>query len=57
MVPQTLEELLKVGSEELEIEAFTIREMATEALIKDVRSIENGAVVWLLTKDEEKEFE
>lgn len=56
-LPDTLDELLAVGSTELGINAVCAREAATEGLLKSTDGIRDGTVVWLLTQDEESNFD
>jgi len=58
-VPATLEELLDLGGRELglTVPAVRVREAATEAHIKSVDAIEPGAILWLMTQEEENNFD
>jgi len=56
-LPPTLDELIKIGSQELGVEGVRVREVSTEALIKNLEAIEEGTILWLMTTDEEKNFD
>jgi protein gp37 len=58
-IPSSLEELFRIGAAELGITvpAVCVREVATEALIKSVDAIDAGAILWVMTQEEESNFD
>jgi hypothetical protein len=54
-LPSTLSELIKIGSEQLNIKGVKVREYQTEAAILDIDAIESD-IVYLTTAEEEKMF-
>lgn len=56
-LPESLDDLIAVGSRELGIDAVCAREAATEGLLKSIDGVRDGTVVWLLTQEEEANFD
>ncbi len=55
--PQSIQELLTVGGELLEIHAVKVRRVRTEAEIRDLNAIQHEEVVFLTTEEDEKDFD
>jgi len=55
-LPLSMDELLKVAGEKFEVDAVSIREVATEAEIDDINAIEPQALLWVMTEGDEEYF-
>jgi len=55
-LPVSMYELLKVAGEKFEVDAVSIREVATEAEIEDINAIEPQALLWVMTEGDEEYF-
>jgi len=56
LVPDTIGELLQIATEKLKINAVCIREPATEAEITELNLFKQDMFVWVMTKEDEKQF-
>jgi hypothetical protein len=55
-VPDTMEKLVMLASEKLNIKVERIREIETEAELTDLSLLKPNMLVWVMTADEELEF-
>jgi len=57
-MPKDIEELKERGRDEFKVTVVGVRgPPPTEELLKDIKFIGSGSVVYLTTEEEEKEFE
>ena len=54
-LPNTIEELLKIGKELFDIQAVKVRDTVSDVII-DIEGIKDGDVLYLTTEENEKEF-
>jgi len=56
-VPDTLSELFQVAGEKLGIKGIAIREITSEARIDDIKALKQDDVIFLMSEEEEKNFD